>query len=192
MGLPDYIAEPLAALQLPETLDRLRAASLFLSQVSPTEADWKNRAYFRAGLSEFRSVPQALHWDLGRRQVHSPERSRNPLVHLVLRLRRLAVYVANARTSESEVKAEFEFRDVKTTADIKILLIEDVRGYLSRERLDGYRAEDVGRLCDWFEENQREYGASFVLDIGVMQYCQELVEVYRDRTAETNAESRVE
>lgn len=180
-GIPPYIEEPLAQVRLPETLDRLRAASLFLGHVSAEDPEWRSRAYLRAGLSEFRSVAQALHWDLGRRAVHSPEKSRNPLIHLVFRLRRLAVYVANARTSPREVTASITLGDHTTAADISILLIDDLRGYLTRERLDAYRTEDIVRLCEWFDNEQQQWGASQVLDIGVLQYCQELVDVYAAR-----------
>src|SRR4051812_43102557 len=88
-GLPPYIEEPLSKLRLSETLDRLRASSLFLGEVGPSEKPWEDRAYLRAALSEFRSVKQALRWDLGSSQsLHSPQNSRNPLIHLVYRLRR--------------------------------------------------------------------------------------------------------
>src|SRR5689334_6906619 len=82
-GMPRSIEEPMTALELPETVDRLRGASYFLGHVSADDPVWRSRVFLRAGLSEFRSAAQALHWDLGRRSVHSPEKSTNPLVHLV-------------------------------------------------------------------------------------------------------------
>jgi hypothetical protein len=180
-GMPAFVEDPLAAVRLPETVDRLRAASFFLGHVSAEDPPWRSRAYLRAGLNEFRSVAQSLNWDMGRRDVHSPEKSTNPLVHLVFRLRRLAVYVANAKTSPREVTASLTIGELTTSADIKILLIDNLRGYISQERLSAYHPEDIARICDWFDEAQQQWGASQLLDIGVLQYCQELAAVYRDR-----------
>ncbi len=182
-GLPAYIGEPLEALRLPETLDRLRGASRFLGEVSSHNDDWLNRAYLRAGLSEFRSVAQALHWDLGRREVHSPEKSRNPLIHLIFRLRRLTVYVANAPTAHREVTAVFRIFDEEHSKNIRVLLIDGIESYLRREKMVNYEKADVSKLCDWFESNQRQYGASQVLYAGVLQYCEELCWVYSVRVA---------
>lgn len=186
-GMPPFVEEPLAAVRLPETVDRLRGASLFLGHVSAEDPEWRSLAYLRAGLSEFRSVAQALNWDLGRRPVHSPHKSTNPLVHLVFRLRRLAVYVANARTSTRDVTASITLGDRTTSADIKVLLIDDLHGYLTRERLDTYHPEDIRRVCEWFDQEQKQWGASQVLDVGVLQYCQELVAVYGDRASSPSA-----
>lgn len=182
MGLPPYIEEPLAGLNLPETLDRLKATSLFLGNVSSSKSMWKNYAYLRASFSEFRSVHQALYWDLGRDcQVHSPLKSSNPLVHLIFRLRRLAVYVASAPTSEGEVSVEFCELKATTRVDIKIILIDDLYNYLIREKLTDYHSEDIQQICEWFNKNQYIHGASHIFNVGVMQYCQELAEVYSDR-----------
>lgn len=180
-GLPQFVEEPLKACCLPNTVDRLRAASLFLGEVGPSRPDWENRAYLRAGFSEFRSVAQALHWDLGRREVHSPDKSRNPLVHLVFRLRRLTVYVANAPTAEREVTARFRAFDEDHSVDISVLLIDGIEQYISRENMKDYRLGDVERICEWFDINQRQFGAPQVLDIGVMLYAQELADVYASR-----------
>jgi hypothetical protein len=184
MGIPPYIEEPLSKLHLPETLDRLRGASHFFDEVTTTLPEWRNRSLLRAALSEFRSVGQALSWDLGRRAVYSPDNSRNPLIHLVLRFRRLAVYVANAQMVEREVAATFELGEHKTTSDIKLVLIQDVYRYLSQERLTGYRPADVLALCEWFEANQAEWGAPQVLNIGIMQYGLELATEYAHREGE--------
>lgn len=181
--MPPFVEEPLASLGVPESLDRLKAATLLLNEMSPENDAWLNRAYLRAGLSEFRSVAQALHWDLGRRRVHSPEKSRNPLVHLVFRLRRVAVYVANVATSEQQVTATLRFGDSETSADIKILLIPRLEEYLRKEDLSRYSDEDISRICRWFDANQEVYGAPQVLSTGVLVYAQELAEVYADRTS---------
>ncbi len=183
-GLPPFIEEPLTKLKLPETVDRLRAASLFLGEVGPSDKPWEDRAYLRAALSEFRSVTQALRWDLGTSQgLHSPQKSRNPLIHAVYRLRRLAVYVANAPTKEREVTASIQVFDKTHQAEIKVLLIDDVERYLRLGNLKDYKPEDVSRISNWIEENQRVYGAPQVLDVGVQQYCQELCDVYENRAS---------
>lgn len=177
-GIPNWIDEPLAALGLPEAYDRLRGAVLMLDKIGAEDPVWQQRAYLRAGLSEFRSVPQALHWDLGRRDVHRPEDSRNPLVHLVWRLRRITVYVANAPTEQREVSATLTLGGNSMEHDIPILLIRDLGAYLRREKFKDYRPGDLAALCDWFEVNQAGYGAPLLLSVGVLQYCQELCEVY--------------
>ena len=182
-GMPPFVEGPLVALHLPETVDRLQAASFFLGHVSVNEPAWHSRGYLRAGLSEFRSVAQALHWDLGRREVHSPEKSVNPLVHLLFRLRRLAVYVAKPQTSSRAVTASFTLGDRTMSSENRVLLIDDIRGYLRREHLDSYRPEDIERICQWFDDEQKEWGASQVLDIGVLQYGQELAAIYADRAS---------
>lgn len=179
--MPPFVEEPFKNLRLPETLDRLKAASRLLGEMEASKEPWLNRGYLRSGLSEFRSVAQALHWDLGRRLVHSPEKSKNPLVHLVFRLRRVAVYLANAPTMEREVTATLEFEGRHTSAEVKIILIENIERYVRHEELTGYTEGDITRVCNWFEKNQREYGAPQVLDIGVLVYAQELIEVYANR-----------
>ena len=181
MNLPVSIDGPLSKLKLPETLDRLRAANRFLAEVSATEKDWINRGYLRAGLNEFRSVDEALRWDLGHRSGHIPTKSRNPLVHLLYRLRRLTVYVANAPTKERQVTATLRMGDATHQADIKILLIPDIESYVRQENLDAYRSEDITQLCKWFEDNQQVYGAPQVLETGVSLYCLELCDLYADR-----------
>jgi hypothetical protein len=62
--------------------------------------------------------------------------------------------------------------------DIPILLIRDLGAYLRREKFKDYRPGDLAALCDWFEVNQAGYGAPLLLSVGVLQYCQELCEVY--------------
>jgi hypothetical protein len=182
-GLPPFVEEPLVAAGLPETTDRLQAASFFLGHIAAEDPTWRSRAYLRAGLSEFRSAAQALYWDIGRRDVHTPDKSTNPLVHLVFRLRRLAIYVANARTSPRDVTASLTLGNRTTSVEIKLLLIENLYGYLQQERLDSYRPEDIQRICVWFDDAQRQWGASQVLDIGVLQFCQELTNIYADRAS---------
>ena len=181
--LPAFVDVPLSKLQLPETLDRVRSAHRFLAEVSATEKDWINRGHLRAGLSEFRSVDEALRWDLGNRGGHIPTRSRNPLIHLLYRLRRLTVYVANAPTKEQQVTAKLQLGDKVHEADIKILLIPDIEQYVRQENLDAYRAADIAQICAWFEDNQKVYGAPQVLETGVGLYCQELCHVYADRAS---------
>lgn len=179
-GLPHFVEERLSQLPLPETRDRLRAASLFFDEVSPSSKDWENRGYLRAGFSEFRSLAQALFWDLGHRRVYSPDKSRNPLVHLVLRLRRVAVYVANARTESQDVTATIAFGDRSHEASIQILLIRDVEAYLRHEKLSHYSDKDITRICAWFDENQAIYGAPQVLSVGVGVFALELCDEYAD------------
>jgi hypothetical protein len=186
-GLPPFVAEPLAAVNLPESADRLEAASFFLGHVSANDSIARSHAYLRAGLSEFRSVAHALYWDIGHREVHTPEKSRNPLVHLVFRLRRVAVYVANAPTSRREVTATLSLGDNTTSAEIQLLLIDDIHGYLKRERLDAYQPEDIRRVCEWFDDAQQRWGASQILDIGVCQFAQELADVYAGRASSPSA-----
>lgn len=185
-GLPDWIREPLSSRELPESLDRLHAASFFLGEVTTDKEGWYNRAYIRAALSEFRSVHQALRWDLSGTDtlLHPPGKSTNPLVHLVYRLRRLAVYVANTQTARHEVEATFRIMDYERTTKVEILLIEDIEDYLRRENLEHYRDEDISRICAWFEANQRIYGAPQVLDIGIAQYALELCDVYKHRSTD--------
>jgi hypothetical protein len=144
-GLPHFVEDPLSKLQLPETLDRLKSASWLLDEVSASMKEWQNRGFLRAGLSEFRSVAQALHWDLGRREVYAPEKSRNPLVHLVVRLRRVAVYLANAPTATQSVIAAITFGEQSTESEIEILLIADLERFLRADNLGGYRDEDISR-----------------------------------------------
>jgi hypothetical protein len=182
-NLPAFIDEPLSKLELPETLDRVRSAHRFLAEVSATEKDWINRGYLRAGLSEFRSVDEALRWDLGNRGGHIPTKSRNPLVHLLYRLRRLTVYVANAPIKEQQVTAKLQLGDMTHEADIKLLVIPDIEKYVRQGNIDAYRAEDMEQVCSWFEENQKVYGAPQVLETGVGLYCQELCEIYANRTS---------
>jgi hypothetical protein len=180
-GLPHFVEDPLSKLQLPETLDRLKSASWLLDEVSASMKEWQNRGFLRAGLSEFRSVAQALHWDLGRREVYAPEKSRNPLVHLVVRLRRVAVYLANAPTATQSVIAAITFGEQSTESEIEILLIADLERFLRADNLGGYRDEDISRVCSWFDENQRIYGAPQVLSVGVGVYGLELCREYADR-----------
>lgn len=181
-GMPSFVEEPLAAIEVGETLDRLKAATLLLNEMSTENEAWLNRGYLRAGLSEFRSVAQALHWDLGRRAVHSPEKSQNPLVHLVFRLRRVAVYVENATTSERTVTARLRFGDFETSADFEVLLIPEIEEYLRKEDLSKYHDRDISRICGWFDVNQKVYGAPQVLSTGILVYAQELAEAYTGRT----------
>lgn len=181
MGMPADVEKELKQIQLPETLDRLKGACRFLDEVSSAKEMWLNHAYLRAGLSEFRQVAQSLYWDIGRRKVHSPEESKNPLVHLVFRLRRIAVYLENISTKEHETSVVFHFDGEDHNANVRVLLIDNVKSYLESENLDKYKNEDINRICDWFEEIQPKYGASAILSIGVLLYCLELCEVYSNR-----------
>lgn len=178
-GLPSVLEKRLCQLRLPETLDRLRAVSYFLGHVGAGEEDWLNRGRLRAALSEFRSVREALRWDIDNPEsVHGPGRSANPLVHLVYRLRRIAVYVDNVDTSQETVTATIKFDDRDHHADVEVILIEDIEAYLRKENLKDYADDDISRICDWFEVNQRIFGAPQVLEVGVMQYCEELCRIY--------------
>jgi hypothetical protein len=177
-GLPHFVEEQLSRLPLPETRDRLRSASWLFDEISTSSKDWQNRGFLRAGLSEFRSTAQALFWDLGRRDVYSPAKSRNPLVHLVLRLRRVAVYVANAQTETTDVSATISFGENSHESIIPILLIREIEKYLRRERLTAYRDSDISRICAWFDTNQAIYGAPQVLSVGVGVFALDLCEHY--------------
>lgn len=191
MGLPHRLQEKVRSLDLPETLDRLRGASSFIDHVSEKKADWENRAFIRASLSDFRSVDQALYWDLGRREVHSPEKSPNPLVHLVYRMRRIAVYVRNAKMAEHDTTVPVWLLDEEKNLDIRVLLIDEVERYLLLEKrlLRSYSAEDISRTCEWFEENQRVFGAPLVINVGIWMYCEELCDVYAGRRKDGVASS---
>lgn len=182
--LPPYLEDALSALGLPDTVDRLKGASYFIGKLSARNDLWQNRAYLRAGLSDFRSVAQALGWDVGRTApVHSPEKSRNPLVHLVFRLRRVAVYRESAETAEQQITATFRVLGDEHQVPIKVLLIKDIERYLRRENLSLYRDSDITEVCAWFDAMQRRYGASQVLDAGVQMYCDELLQVYAHRAS---------
>ncbi|MEQ9091581.1 MAG: hypothetical protein RIE52_10860 [Balneola sp.] len=179
MGLPSDIEEDLGLLGLSETLDRLKGACRFIDEVSAHKDDWLNRAFFRAGLSEFRSVAQALHWDIGRQQVYSPEKSKNPLIHLIFRLRRITVYASNLSTKKKETSFSVFFDGKDHKANVNVLMIQNLEQTLSKEKLDEYKPEDIQTICSWFEKNQSVFGASHVLSIGVLLYCLELCEVYK-------------
>lgn len=181
-GIPGHYEKQFGALNLPETLDRLKGAGRFITEVSTLKDKWLNRAYLRAGLSEFRSVAQALHWDLGRREVYSPEKSSNPLIHLIFRLRRIAVYVGNAATTEKEVEVTYRIFDEDREATLPALLLRDLERYLRQENLSDYDSKEITRICDWFEEEQSKFGAPHVLLCGILQYGLELRDVYSDRT----------
>jgi len=180
-GIPAHYEKKLRPLDLPETLDRLKGAGRFVDEVSPQKDEWLNRAYLRGGLSEFRSVAQALHWDIGRRQVFSPEKSSNPLIHLIFRLRRVAVYLGNAETTEKEVEVTFRIFEKDRETTRRVLLLAEVEQYLRQENLSEYRDEDISRICSWFNRNQSEFGAPHVFLCGILQYCNELLDVYSDR-----------
>jgi len=181
MGMPSDIEKDLKALNLPHTLDRLKGACRFLDEVSATKEKWLNRAYLRAGLNEFQKVGQALNWDLGNRKLYYPVKSKNPLIHLVFRLRRITIYSKNISTKEHETSVTFSFDGEDHNADIRVLLIHDLKSSLESENLDKYRDQDLDKLCNWFEKNQLNFGAPNVLSIGVLLYCLELCEVYKNR-----------
>lgn len=182
-GLPSWLVKQIEPLDLPETLDRLRGAGNFIGQVSVEGEDWKNRALFRAALSEFRSVKEALRWDLGTGEYYSPTRSKNPLVHFIFRMRRVAVYLANASMQRHETSYPVMFFDEEVVVDRPVLMIRDVERYFRFETglLKDYREADVARICDWFEENQRKYGAAHVIDVGIQVYGEELCTFYAHR-----------
>lgn len=183
-GLHHSIDDKLSKLQLPETYDRLRTASMLFSDVTESKQPWLSKGYLRAALSEFRSVPQALRWDIGGQKFYSPKESKNPLVHLVLRLRRLTVYVASVSTAEERVIGNFAFGDREYTEETSIVILTDIHRYVGLDKLIGYEPSDVKAICDWFDENQRVFGAEHVLNIGLMQYCEELCEHYKARVVQ--------
>lgn len=181
-GLPQDVEERIKQIRLPETLDRVKGASWLFSEVSAYQDDWLNRAYLRAGLSEFRSVDQALYWDLGRRNVFTPLDSKNPLVHLILRLRRIAVYVANADTSHHETSVEFHYLGKDHDTPVRLLVVKNVEKYLRNESLSDYREKDIQEIVRWFEKMQMRFGASDVLNHGVILYCVEMYRMYAHRS----------
>lgn len=181
MGLPANFETDLYNLKLYETLDRLKGACRFLDKVSAEKESWLNRAYIRAGLSEFRSAKQALLWDLSDRTVYDPTMSKNPLVHLAFRLRRVAVYVENLSTYSSPTSVSIFFDGENHTANINILLIRDLANSLKKETLDKYHKDDIANICDWFNACQNRIGAGATLSLGVMLYSQELFEYYSNK-----------
>jgi len=183
-GMDGKYKEALNSLNIPETTDRLKASALFFSECSQTKDKWKNRSYLRAGLSEFRSVNQALRWDNGGSTKNIPtlNKSKNPLIHLMWRLRRIHVYVKNPDFDKHETTLvlpdddEFEYT-------YEALILKDLEKHFRKEKLVDYRDEDISKICNWFESVQYRFGAPEVFIQGVHSYSEELIDLYSEKSA---------
>jgi hypothetical protein len=147
--------------------------------------DWLNRAYLRSGLNEFQKVAQPLRKDLPHgAYIHGPEESDNPLVHIVYRMRRIEVYKRSVATSDEIANVATQWGDEVSDHAVQILLLNDLQRYLMQEKWTKlYDVEIVEQACDWFEKNQRQFGASWILKVAIMQYCEELHSHYAQGAA---------
>lgn len=177
-GLPNDAIDGLGSLNMPHTLNRIRGATYLFEEVSASNKDWQNQSFLRAGFSEFRSVKDALAWDLGRQRNFTPEESKNPLVHFLYRMRRISVYLGSPETESEwvEIPTRWDGKDSKWPA--QIVKLKKVEEYLRREKLDRYQSSDISGICEWIERMQSGFGISTVLVVGIYFYAIELIDHY--------------
>jgi len=180
MGIDGEYVEALKKLDIPETTDRLQASALLFYKCSKATKIWKNRGFLRAGLSEFRSINQALRWDNGgsTKNITTLDKSKNPLIHFMWRLRRINVYVQNPEFDTNITTLVLPNND-DFEYSYQALVLKDVEEYFRKENLKDYKDEDITRICNWFSEIQYRFGAPEVFRQGLQSYAQTLINLYK-------------
>jgi hypothetical protein len=81
--------------------------------------------------------------------------SKNPLVHLMWRLRRINVYVSNPEFDHYETTLYWADEKAENNEiNYKTLVIREIEHFYRLENLKDYKGEDINMICEWFENVQ--------------------------------------
>jgi hypothetical protein len=169
---------------LPETLDRARGAAVLFHCASAQNESWRDEAFIRAGLADFKSMEESLSRDLREadngREPHRFRASRNPLVHLMCLLRDVNIHASRSKTDITETTVVSTLGEPhRYTYKVSLIINLSPEQLLAkREVRRRYDKANLRRMVTWFEENQCKFGAPDLLVRGVECFCSELLEIY--------------
>lgn len=160
--------------------DRVRAAQRFFVK-GEIDARWNVEARLRAGLNEFYSLEDAANRAcraMGIAKAPQIVESKHPLVHAMYALRHVNVHVKPTGTRNQEVSLVIsDLTDPYEFTKQAAMLAEDsAYDVLStREVKAHYSAGDMKRSLNWILLAQRTFGIGIVFELGLEQYCREVL-----------------
>ena len=138
-------------------------------------------AYLRASLGEYVSMEETAKRDfallgLGQTPPMMGD-SENPLVHACRELRNLNFHLASSRIAEDSKPAIWHFDGKDHQLDYSLTLVEGftVGQFMSLRNAKYYHPKDVQSLVEWFNNEQREWGAPHLLVLAISHYASELL-----------------
>jgi hypothetical protein len=165
--------------KFPETLDRARGAVLFAESACGHEESWRDAAYLRVALGEFRSMDEALKRDTAALNFKKTPKlidSQNPLLHFMKILRDLNFHVKIMQT----VKETRNASCADHSFDLSIAVITDltVNDLLATDNAKYYTKNDFDLMVRWFNKAQLHWGAGHIITVTVEIYARELADYY--------------
>jgi hypothetical protein len=163
----------------PETLDRARGAVLFAEKANGHEESWRDAAYLRGALGEFRSMDEALERDLTAidlKKSHKLIDSKNPLLHLMKILRDLNFHVKVLQTVKETRNATWDNHSFNLS--IAIITGLSAKDLLSTDNAKHYTKSDLDLMVHWFNKAQMQWGAGHIVRLSVEYYARELAVIY--------------
>ena len=175
--LPEVQARALAAIHFAfkVTIDR--------DHLGTTEAHETviREAYLRAALAEFASLDEAADKDFEQLPLagQAPRQalSLNPLVHAFRLLRHLNTHLSRSSFTVNSRRASIELGNQIHEVDYHLWLVNgfsaSALGSLRNARY--YAPSELDALAEWFNAEQREWGAPHMLLLATRCYCEQLV-----------------
>lgn len=168
----------------PETLDRARGAAVLFHCASAQHECWRDEAFIRAGLADFSSMNDSLVRDLrqaGRAKARFNFRdSENPLIHLMWLLRNINIHASRSQTETAKATVVSRLGSPhEYSYSIPVIVNLSTEHLLERKETRKYYHErDLVSVVEWFNQNQRKFGAPDLLVRGVECRCNEMLELY--------------
>lgn len=173
---------------LPETLRRAHTSMRCVYELACGE-NYSNRkeAHFRASLTEFVSMEEALSRDLKQIGIQSPPLkcvdTTDPVLHIVKALRNLEIHLQSSGLSSFKTTYLFGHKDKPEEAkemDGEVWYIDDITPDAFNKLRDAkrYHAIDVVDLLNWFNEAQRLWGVYEIVRLAILRYSQQIISKY--------------
>ncbi len=182
-----------AMTSLPETSARADAALRFCWYVSQgtdelhadePRATRLREAFFRACLTEYRSMDEVLPRDLATLRISTPalkiHELSNPLVHLMKELRNFEIHLASSALTSKTIKVVARWQNTDMEHESRVWVTEPltVPKFNGLKNASYYCAADIEAMVDWFNNAQQEWGVHHLAFLAVRTYCDELVTHY--------------
>ncbi len=164
------------------------SASIWNTPTSEDGSDVKRReAFMRAALGEYVSMEEAIRWDRPHGSPPQIKDSRNPLLHIMKELRNLQFHLLSSPLKSQQRSVIFASRQ----CDMPVWYVEDLRvtDFDRSKNAQFFTPDDLKRMIQWFNENQRLWGVTELILHAVRAYAEEILRGFRmPRTATDSRE----